>query len=128
MSLIYRLFRYGVVGVIASGTYAVATFSIISLSDIGDVIASVIGYLLAMPVSYVGQRYFTFRSQGAIKSEIPRFILVQGANLVLAATVMAVSVHWFDLGSIIGIICVIILIPLMTFIAMSIAVFRDKRA
>lgn len=116
-----RLIRFGLVGGLASLIYALVTYALMSKS-IAPVWASVIAYAVAIPVSFLGQKYFTFDARGRVPVELSLFLITQGIGLVAAAAIMAVlSSH-----PLFGIIAVVIAIPLMNFIAMTYFIFPAK--
>lgn len=119
-----RLARFGLVGGAATLAYGVIAYGLVSYGKIGDVLASVIAYAAAIPVSFLGQKFFAFRSTEPARQELVRFLVVQGFNLVLAAGVMALVTNVFDLASIWGIVAVMLTIPMITYILLAVAVFR----
>lgn len=121
---IQRLVRFAIVGGVASLSYAMIAYLLVARMGVGQVAASAIAYIAALPISFLGQKFFTFRSRGAARVEAPRFLVLQGANLALASGVTAFFAHVLNAPAIYGIIAVCVAIPLSAYLAMSIAVFR----
>ena len=122
-----RVVRFGLVGVIASGIYAVAGLVLIDGLGIASPIASGLAYVIAIPVSFLGQRHFTFGSRGAVRHELPRFVFVQIFNIALAIGIMALVTDVLGQSHQLGIIAVILCIPAVTFLLLATTVFRAKR-
>lgn len=121
-----RFVRFGLVGGTATLAYAVIAFVLITYAGIDDVVASVLAYAAAIPVSFFGQKFFAFRSAGPMAEEALRFFVVQGANLILAAGIMALVTDVLGFGAIVGIVAVTVTIPVFTYICLSIIVFSGR--
>lgn len=119
-----RIARFALVGIVASGVYAVAGLSLVDGLNVPPVIASGLAYMTAIPVSFLGQKHFTFGSCGAVRRELSRFILVQALNLVLAAGIMALITDLFGQSHRLGIIVVIVSIPAVTYVLLATSVFH----
>lgn len=123
-SELWRIVRFGIVGGAASGTYAVVVIGLVDGLRFDPTAASVIGYLCGIPVSFFGQKYFTFGSKARAREEIGRFIIVQLINLVLSLVVMRFVTVWLGLSHWLGIVAVIGVIALMTYGALRTHVFH----
>ena len=93
-----ELLRYAAVGVINTGLGYSVIFACMYGAGLGPVVSNVTGYAVGLAVSYVLNRNFTFRSQGAKRAEMMRFVAIFAlaylANLgVLVALVHGASVH-----------------------------------
>jgi putative flippase GtrA len=117
--------RFGAVGLAATGTYAAATLAL-SGSGLANVWASALGYLLAIPVSFAGQKYFTFQAAGWSRSELVRFLIVQAINLVLAAVIMTTVADVLGYGRVAGVLAVVVSVPLITYLLLRTAVFTAR--
>lgn len=126
ISRILRFIRFVLVGGLASFSYAIFALVFITWLGADQVVASVVAYISAIPVSFFGQKFFTFKSGGAAGIEFLRFLPVQGANLLLAASITAIFAHVLSADPIYGIAAVMVIIPLFTYAAMSIVVFRAR--
>ena len=121
-----RFVRFLIVGGLSSLTYAIFAAIILYNTAIAPYIGSAIAYLLAIVPNFLGQKYLTFRSKGAFVLEIPRFAAVQGANLVLSSAIMHIGVVELEWSYNIAILIVVVLIPIISYIAMSLFVFVAK--
>lgn len=126
LSDIMRLVRFALTGGLASSVYSIIAILAIDHLGVSGFYASVIGYLVAIPVSFIGQKFWTFRATGALRRELPGFLLVQGLNLIAAAIIMTVLVDFFGFDRIVGVAAVVGAIPLMTYILLSRNVFKQR--
>ena len=117
-----RLIRFGLVGGLASLIYAVVTYALISKS-IAPVWGSVIAYAIAIPVSFLGQKYFTFDAQGRVPVELSLFVITQAIGLILAAVIMSICTNLWPTKPLIGIGFVVTAIPIMSYFSMRYLVF-----
>lgn len=81
-----QLLRYGAVGVINTGLGYAVIFGCMYLLELGAVTSNVVGYATGLLVSFILNRTFTFRSTGAPRAELVRFVaifaLAYAANLI----------------------------------------------
>src|SRR5438132_1313284 len=68
-SLIRRVFRYAIIGVLIAAIYNASVFYMAHYNDVRPVPASLIGYALTLPFAYVGHRMHTFNSHNRIVPE-----------------------------------------------------------
>lgn len=120
---ILRLVRFAAVGAVCSVVYAVMAWVLHELVGMSAVISSFCAYLIAIPVSFAGQKYFTFRSTGAVRRELPLFIAVQVLGLFLAAAVMQLVTVTYGLSFGLGTAAVVAVVPLSTYVMLHFGVF-----
>lgn len=118
--------RFGCVGAISGGLYAIVTVVLVSLFNLDAALASVFGYVAAVPVNFVGQRSFAFRSKSAVAPQVPRFLLTHSANIALSYGVMALATNVFNLSLYWGMIGTIVCIPIVTYFVLDRWVFSDR--
>jgi len=89
VSLIRRLLTFGAVGLGATIGYIAVSMVLV---DIGcrPWIVSPLVYAAIIPMAYMGQRTLTFRSKANHTSSLPKYLVIQGVGLVLAALIPAV--------------------------------------
>jgi putative flippase GtrA len=122
-----RLVRFGMVGVASGLVYAAVTTVLVSRLGAGPVHASLMGYVLSVPVSFLGHRGFSFRSRGHLTTEARRFLFSQALNLTVAALVMD-RVKALHISYLWGIVATIVLIPIANFLLMHFWVFGRGHA
>lgn len=121
-----RIVRFGITGGIASGVYAIIAIVAVDMLGMSGLGASSLAYLVAIPVSFIGQKFWTFRATGTLERELPGFLAVQAINLVAAAVIMAILVDVLKLDRIVGVGAVVIAIPAMTYLLLSRKVFKER--
>lgn len=124
--LVGKALRFGLVGATCAAIYAVATIVQVSFLGVEERLASAVGYLLAVPVNFLANRSFSFRSNGAFFSDLARFVGLHAANMALAALLMGLAVDWLGFGYTTGIAVTVLLIPPTNFLLMNFWVFRLK--
>jgi putative flippase GtrA len=82
-----------------------------------------LAYLIAVPVSFLGQKHFTFKSKESARRELPAYLLLQGLNLCAAMLITYVVVDVLSMGYVMGIFAVVVIAGL-SYLAMGLAVFR----
>ena len=75
--LTLSLLRFGIVGASAVIVYAIAAYFLTNLGNVNPTLASALAYLIAIPISFIGQKYYTFVSNGKVKTEASLFLILQ---------------------------------------------------
>lgn len=119
-----RLVRFGLVGGSSAAAYSLVLLALVTYVGTGSIVSSALAYVVSIPVSFLGQKYFTFRSQGAVQRELPAFIALQIVNLVAAVFITYVTVDIFGASHFAGILAVVCTIALISYGAMAFAIFR----
>ncbi len=118
-----RLVRFGLVGGSSAVVYATVLLSLVHFLGTGSVVSSALAFVAAIPVSFFGQKYFTFQSQGTVKRELPAYLLLQGVNLIASVFVTYTVVDLFGMSHFFGILAVVIVITMVSYAAMALAIF-----
>lgn len=122
-----KVTRFGFVGVASGTIYAFATWLLVTGADVAPVLASIAGYCASVPMSFLGHRRFSFRSNGHWTAEAMRFAVSQAVNIAVTAGSMAAAMRlaagawWW------GMVAAVILVPLANFAVMNLWVFRDQQ-
>jgi putative flippase GtrA len=122
----FRIARFGMVGGSAALIYAVSLLALVHFLNLGSLLSSALAYLIAIPFSFLGQKYFTFQSKGKLQGELPGFLLLQGFNLLAAMAVTYVTVDVLGFGHYAGIAAVIIAIAIISYVTMALGIFRKS--
>jgi putative flippase GtrA len=122
-----RLIRFGCIGALASAVYAVGVVALVDGLGLAATVSSALAYLIAVPVSFLGQKHVTFGSGGEVRRELPRFLAVQVVNLAAAALIMQLVTGALGMSHLIGMLAVIAVIPALTYVLLSILVFEAGR-
>lgn len=118
--------RFGFIGVLSGTIYAGVTTALVAGLGMDPVWASLIGYCVSVPASFLGHRQVSFRSQGHWTHEAVRFVVTQGVNMAVTAGAMHAAVAWGHLPYWWGMIGAVVLVPVANFVMMNMWVFRDQ--
>ena len=123
---IFRLARFGVVGVGCSVLYAVLAWSLTSWAGLPPTTASVAAYTLAGVASYLGQKLFTFRSDARHADAAPRFLALFAVGAAIAAAAPLLLTQRLGLPPIVAIVFTCAAVPLINYVVLGKLVFRDR--
>ncbi len=123
LSMVYKVIRFCIVGGLASFIYFIATHIILNQTSFDAVYASIMAYLIAIPFSFLGQKYFTFKANGNPFVEMTLFLVSHLLGLIVSTAVVFLS-NAMELNINIGLFAVIILVPVINFIFMNTIVFK----
>lgn len=115
--------RFPLVGVLNTLIYGVATSFYIGTLGLGSEMASLLGYLTAVPVAFVAHRSFTFGHSGAVGSAMTRFLLVHLLGMLASWAAMKLAVGYFGFHYALGIVAAMVIVPILSFIVMTYWVF-----
>ena len=118
-----RFLRFAIVGALSSGIYAIVVILLVHSGFTGSAVASALGYAAAIPLNYVGQRIYTFRSEGRVGGEFARFLAIQLMNIAISVVTMLLTTQVLGLSYLIGIAFVITVIPIASYTALALLVF-----
>jgi putative flippase GtrA len=122
-----KVFRFASVGIANSIIYALCTSVLVSGFGLNGKLASMIGYLTAVPFAFFAHRSFTFVSHGALTSELRRFVLAHVTSLLVSVIVMAIAIDFFNFHYSVGVIAGVVLVPIANFIVLNSWVFRNQK-
>ena len=122
-SFLAKGLRFGLVGIVSSLVFAAITGLLVTWAGFGEKLACVCGYMTTLPLNFVGHRSFSFRSQGALRSDIVRFCAVHAVNLAVTLGAMVVAVNGADAHYGFGVLGAVILVPITNFLLMNFYVF-----
>lgn len=126
-TLAARFARFVVVGVASGLIYAAVTTLLVSGAGAPPVPASIAGYCASVPMSFLGHRRFSFRSNGQWTAEAVRFGLAQALNIAVTAGAMQLAL-WRTGTYGWGMVAAVILVPIANFLFMNFWVFRAGMA
>lgn len=126
-SVIAKAIRFGLVGAVSGIIFGLAAAVLIDGFKISPNISSVVAYIISMPVNFLGNRNFSFRSKGHIWGDALRFSGLHIANMAVTAGAMSTAVEMMKLHYLFGVLGAIVLVPVTNFILMNVWVF-GKRA
>lgn len=121
---LFRLLRYGGVGIAVSVLYSgivIAALSVFGMRS--PTIASSIGFLVTLPVSFYAHRSVSFHEALPDRRQAYRFALIAVASFIVAVGGMRVVTEVWKLHYVFGILIAWILVPATNFIINSLWVF-----
>ena len=125
--LLAKMARFGAVGAAATVVYALAVVVFVSGLGVDPNAAAVLGYLTALPVSFIGHRRFTFRSKATMTPELMRFTVMHFVNMMVSLGGMAWAVDLLGLDYWVGILVAVVIVPLASYITADLWVFVDRK-
>ena len=123
-ALLMSALRFGIIGVLSSLVFAAVTAACVSLLAIDHKLASTCGYLVALPLNFIGNRRFSFRSTNALAGDAGRFLLLHAGNLIVTVMAMGAIADLLGLHYSAGILAAVIIVPVVNFLVMQWWVFR----
>jgi len=119
-----RLFRFGIVGVLATLTYASMAVISVEWLKIPPVPASVLSQIVAGVVSFVGHALFSFRVSGDYRVFAGRFVAIALLTVAMNACVTWLLTDVMNISHRITIAIVTVLIPVTNYICNRFWVFH----
>lgn len=121
-----KLFRFAGAGIAVTLTYVGVAWLVAEITAAAPLAASLWGYAAAVAISYPTQKYFTFRSTGAHRVELPRYaVICVVAFLGSVGSMAAVTVVGWDYR--VGLAVAVVAVPALNFTAMNVWAFRRQR-
>jgi putative flippase GtrA len=119
-----RLLRYAVAGGASALTHLGLTALLVEAAGTRPVVASTIGFVASIAVSYLLQRRFVFHSQVPNRLAVPRFLTVTAVGFVLNASIVWVGtevlhVHYAPVQ-----LVALVAIPVSNYLLNSLWTFR----
>jgi putative flippase GtrA len=124
--LLAKLLRFAVTGAVNGLTSGAVILTLILGYGLSAIVATVIGYLAAVPLSFIGHRHLTFRSTGRWTPEFRRFCLTFATGLLASVLIMQASTVWAGFPPVYGVALCIVIVPLITFVILNVWVFRNQ--
>ena len=121
-----RLVRFASVGLLSTLVYSVLYAAIKESFNLSILVTTIVAFGSAMVVSFLGHKYFTFRTKGNLSGQVIRYLIVYVCGLIVAYYVMEICTNVYKLHYILGILAVDIVVPAVTFVLMLIFVFADR--
>lgn len=121
-----KFVRFGPIGLLSAAVYSIAVAALVSLLKLDGKFANVIGYLVALPLNFVGHRHFTFGSTSTVSREAIRFCFMHVVNIGVSTVGFGILVDGMKLPFWVGILSALVLVPISTFIIMDVWVFAEQ--
>lgn len=124
--LILRLVRFAIAGGTSTALYGIFAFILSSAIDTKFLYIHALSFALAIPFSYMLQKKFTFRHNGAHKQTAWRFLITTGAAFLITSATSFFLVDVWHMAEWMGIVIVMFIVPVISFITMSCWVFVNR--
>ena len=120
------ILRFLVVGGGNTLLYAVLSLLFMWLLPFSKQVSSTLAYLTAIPVAFLAYKKFVFRVGSAVShSEILRFLVTHGVNLVVSYVMVAILCGTFGLPREVGVLASCAAFAIIGYILMKLWVFRS---
>lgn len=120
-----KVLGFVVSGTMAGGVYALVLVLVSNHLHIPVFFASLLAFCAAIPVSYFGNRWISYRSRNVIGAEMSRFIVVQVFNLLITSAMVHFAIQFFALSTYAGIVIAFIAAPIVSFVLFELWVYRQ---
>ena len=118
------LLRYGLIGVCATVVHAGILWSLVTFANLRPSFATILGFLAAFSVSYVGHYYFTFRSTEPHRRALPRFLAVALSGAILNWLIFVIVNDSFQFDYWIAFLVAVIAVPIFVFVMSGRVAFK----
>lgn len=120
------ILRFLVVGGGNTLLYAVLSLLFMWILPLSKQVSSTLAYLTAIPVAFLAYKKFVFRAGPEIRhSEILRFLVTHGVNLVVSYVMVAVLCGSFGLPREVGVVASCAAFAIIGYVLMKLWVFRN---
>jgi len=125
---LWRIARFGVVGLTAAGVHYWTVVALVELIGIAPLRANVGGFIVAFWVSYFGHRYWTFsdtvdRQSGQTQSFL-RFLSVAVLGFFMNEFLFFLLLHYTGMPYYIALAIVVLTVAVMTYVLSRLWAFR----
>lgn len=119
-----RLLRYGVAGGASALTHLGITALLVEVAAVRPVVASTIGFVASIAVSYLLQRRWVFHSQVANRLALPRFLTVTAIGFLLNGSILWIGTEVLDVHYAPVQLVALVAIPVSNYVLNSLWTFR----
>ena len=123
-----RLFRFGIVGILATLVYVLVTLAVVASGLANPIVASVIGQTTSAFVSYFAHLHYSFGVPPQHRLFVWRFLVVAVITYLANIIVTYLLTKVFGISYLISIAAVMILIPILNYICNRLWVFMPGLA
>ncbi len=116
---------FALVGVVSAAIFSVVIHATVFRLGLPVFVASVVAFASAMPISYLGNRFFTFRSHNLVPVEATRFFAVQLVNIFTTSGIVDVVVSQLQAPLYVGALTAFVFAPVFSFIFYERWVYRQ---
>lgn len=121
-----KIVRFGISGAASSLLFTVVATSVTWAFGIEAIMASVVGYLVCIPVNFLLNRHYSFRSRNRVAGDAFRYSVLHLFNIMLTMFIVYAGVNHFRMHYSVAFVVVSLLVPVSSFIILNLWVFRAR--
>jgi len=123
---VVQIFRFGTIGVAATLTHLISALVLNEILGVSVIWSNFTAFLIAWPVSYMGNFFWTFETGANHQKSMPRFGITSLTGLFVSQLIV-----WFVTGVMgqslrIALVPALIIVPALSFIMSRYWVFLDE--
>lgn len=122
----YQFIRFGLVGIVSTLCHMGTLIILVEFFGYIPLLASTLGFILAVIVSYILNYRFTFMVSGNHALFFPRYLIVCLTGLTINTSIMYVTVNILNWWYIIGQITTLTVVPITNFTLNKFWAFNSK--
>ncbi len=119
----WRVVRFSIVGIVATAVHVSVAIMAVSFAGVSPVVGSVIGFLAAFMISYVGHFRFTFAVKGQYRYYIVKFGIGGLVSFVLSTIVVWVLTDLLRVEAKSALVATGIIVPISNYLINRLWVF-----
>jgi putative flippase GtrA len=119
----WRLTRFSIVGVLATGVYIIAAMIAVEAGGVAPVVGATIGYCASYLVSDVGHLRFTFAVPGRYRDYVLKSVVGSAAAFFLSTIVMWMATKILRIDYRVALVAVAIIVPICSYLVNRFWVF-----
>ncbi len=121
--MLAQLLRFGIVGGLATLVHVLAALSARAAFGLTEQKANLIGFCVAVLVSYIGHMRFTFDIRGGSRAQFLRFVVMSGLSLAISSGLVWLVTAQLGFSFTVAMGAVVVLVPAASYLAMRLWVF-----
>jgi putative flippase GtrA len=122
-----RLARFSAVGVIATVVHIAVAMVAVAAAGVNPTVGSMIGFLSAFIVSYVGHFRFTFAASGRYRDYLVKFAVTSLASFMLSTSAVWLATTVVGVDYKLALIALAIIVPVCNYLVNRFWVFLQPR-
>ncbi len=126
--MLAQLVRFGFVGGLATLVHVLAALSAKAAFDLPEQRANLIGFSVAVLVSYLGHMRFTFEIREGSNAQFLRFVIMSALSLAISSGAVWLMTTQLGFSFAVAMGAVAVLVPAASFVAMRFWVFSTTNA
>lgn len=99
----WKFFKFSIVGFINTAASYLVFYILLEIGHVPYLLSSILAYLVSIFISYIGNKYWTFKTSGtALHEEFIKFFVLNIIGLAINTAIMAYLVEIFHLHPLIA--------------------------